>query len=306
MAKRILITGSEGNIGKVLVPYVKNVPNYNYVLRLGRRKIYADDYVLCDITNLNDLFIYFKEFKPDIIIHLSAMVSRVSCERSPATTINTNVVGTNNLIQLCKQYNARMIFFSTSEIYGNISGVLDESRKDICPNNLYGVSKLIGEQLIQYEMTNGLDAVIIRPFMLYNENEDFGANHSAMIRFAEALVKKEKITVHKHSCRSWMHVSDAVRVIYASLDGDVKLFNMGNPEIVETSKLARIMCDKLGLDYDKYVIEEDQPNKMTLSKLPALDRQNELGVDLEINLDKGIDLVLNKVKERIYAGNHNL
>ena len=57
-------------------------------------------------------------------------------------------------------------------------------------NNFYGLSKLLGEQIIDYEVKNfGLKAVILRPFMIYDEDEVIGEHRSAMIRFAFNLLK---------------------------------------------------------------------------------------------------------------------
>ena len=65
---------------------------------------------------------------------------------------------------------------------------MDEEISDPQPNNRYGLSKLLGEQLVEYEVrTNNLKAVSLRPFMMYDENEDLGDHRSAMIRFASSF-----------------------------------------------------------------------------------------------------------------------
>jgi nucleoside-diphosphate-sugar epimerase len=68
------------------------------------------------------------------------------------------------------------------------------------PNNRYGLTKLLGEQLVDYEVAqHGLRAVTLRPFMIYDENEDFGDHRSAMIRFAHDLARGRPIQVHRGS-----------------------------------------------------------------------------------------------------------
>jgi nucleoside-diphosphate-sugar epimerase len=292
---KILVTGSEGNIGSRLVPYLES--NGEEVWSLDIKQKYDPKYILCDINNLSRL--YQTDITPDVVIHLAAMVSRVTCEDSPELTIQTNVAGTNNIIQYCKHVGAKLIYFSTSEIYGNTFGVLHEDRQEIRPNNLYGQSKWIGEQLVRYERTNGLKATIVRPFMFYDENETFGTNRSAMIRFAESLVKGEKITVHKDSNRSWMHISDAVKVITEICYRDIDTINIGNPEVIKTSELAKHMCLLLSLDYDKYVEEIGLPDKMTLRKEPGLALQESLGMPTLMGIRTGIALVLQKVQQRL-------
>ena len=201
---KILVIGSEGNVGKELVPYLKK---FHDVFRVDMVQSYDADYMIADIKNTNDLSIVFKKFQPEIVFNLAAMVSRVTCEKSKCLTVDTNLSGVMNVAQLCKTYKSKLIYFSTSEVYGNLDGYLKEDRQ--CnPNNFYGLTKYLGEFIINYERLNGLNALIVRPFMFYSELENFGTNRSAMIRFAENLYRKEKIEVHIGAKRSWLHMSN--------------------------------------------------------------------------------------------------
>ena len=130
-------------------------------------------------------------------------------------------------------------------MYGNIEGVKDEERVDIKPNNVYGLTKLMGERLVEYYVDD-LEAVIVRPFMLYHEDECFGDNRSAMIRFVKALVNREMIIVHKGSTRSWLHMDDAVVIFERLLRHSGVTVNVGYPEVVATETLAGMMCEMMG------------------------------------------------------------
>lgn len=296
---KILVTGSEGNIGQVLVPYLKS--QGHDVFGIDHQQRFKDDYKTVDINNGADLINTFYGFMPDVIFHMAAMVSRVTCEQSPTTTVKTNLYGTENIIQLSKQVGAKLIFFSTSEVYGNIGGILSEDRTDLQPNNFYGLSKLIGEQLVQYEVSNGLNAIIVRPFMFYHEDETFGDHRSAMIRFITSLLKKEKIVVHTGSLRSWMHLDDAVVVLenLCYISG-FQLLNIGSNCVYSMERVARIICDQLNLKYEDYIIELPLPDKMTLQKIPSVERQYELTDYLcKITIEEGIARVIARVKEKI-------
>ena len=105
--------------------------------------------------------------------------------RPASLAIATNLAGINNVLQLCKRAEARCVFFSSSEVYGPQLRPMDDSRSVPQPNNRYGLSKWLGEQLVEYEVrTSGLRAVTLRPCMIYDEDEDVGEHRSAMIRFA--------------------------------------------------------------------------------------------------------------------------
>lgn len=296
---KILITGGDGNIGKVLIPYLKSKGHTVFCIDIQQK--FEDGYRTVDINNGADIISAFYEFQPEVVFHMAAMVSRVTCEYSPVTTIKTNVCGTENVIQLCKQVGAKLIFFSTSEVYGNIGGILSEDRTDLRPNNIYGLSKLMAEQLVEYEVSNGLKAVIVRPFMFYHEDETFGNHRSAMIRFVYSLLRHEKITVHKGAHRSWMHLDDAVVVLekLCYLNKFV-ILNIGCAEEHSMEFMARRICEKLNLTYEDYIIETELPDKMTLTKTSDFTLQEKLvGHTCTISLDEGIDRVIINVTERL-------
>lgn len=297
---KILVTGSEGNIGKVLVPYLESQGHTVFGIDIVQKV--DEHYQVVDINSPLDMLTIFRQFKPEVVYHMAAMVSRVTCEKSQAITMQTNLVGTNNVIQLCLQYQTKLIFFSTSEVYGNIEGELDEDRTDLKPNNFYGLSKLMGESLVHYAVSMGLHAIIVRPFMFYHENETLGAHRSAMIRFVECLLRQEKIVVHKNSSRSWMHLEDGVdvleRLLYVTQNCTI---NIGSPNNISVSLLASYICKQLDLDYSSYVEEVDLPERMTLHKDPVLVRQIQLTryTACKVPIEEGIERVITSVKSRL-------
>jgi nucleoside-diphosphate-sugar epimerase len=242
---KALVIGSEGNIG---VPLVKHLRANGYqVLETDIRPAWRGDYLMADMNFPVDLLPAF-DWKPDVVFMLSAMVSRVTCEQASSLAISTNLSGINNVLQLCKRVNAMTVFFSTSEVYGPECELMDEAISNPRPNNRYGLSKLLGEQLVEYEVrTHGLRAVSLRPFMMYDEEEDLGDHRSAMIRFATNLALGRPIEVHQGSARGWLHVSDAVRAIEAAAHvKDYSVINIGHPEILSIAEMAEMVRAELG------------------------------------------------------------
>lgn len=295
---KILVTGSEGCIGSCLVAYLESMGHD--VLCVDIVQKYRNNYILSNILNLSDAEDKIIEFNPTVIYHLAAMVSRITCEKSKNTTIQTNVIGTHNIIQLSKLLSAKLINFSTSEVYGN-QNINMEENIELKPNNMYGISKFMAEQLVKYESeSNGLKFINVRPFMIYDENEMMGTNRSMMIRLAEYIVKDIPITIHKESCRTWLHISDAV-ILFEKLlyvHGNITI-NIGNTDSILTENLAKLMCEYAGkpntpITYTKL------PSKMTLKKTASFDLQKKLLSHIpEVSLEQGIKLVLDKVKKRI-------
>jgi nucleoside-diphosphate-sugar epimerase len=298
---KALVIGSEGNIG---VPLVRHLRSKGYdVLESDIRPAWREGYLMADINNPIDLLPAF-DWKPDVVFMLSAMVSRVTCEQASSLAIATNLGGVNNVLQLCRRVNAMTVFFSTSEVYGPNCPEMDEAISNPQPNNRYGLSKLLGEQLVEYEVrTHGMRAVSLRPFMMYDEEEDLGDHRSAMIRFATNLALGREIEVHRGSMRGWLHVSDAVRAIEAAAHvKEYSVVNIGHPDILPIDTLAEMIRADLGAD-PALVKVNDLPSRMTLIKRPKLDRQRDiLGIVPAVNLAEGVARVCRRTRERLAAG----
>lgn len=293
-----LVIGSEGNIGKPLVRTLRN--SGIRTLEIDIRPGWRPDFLVADINHPLDLLPAFDE-KPDVVFLLSAMVSRVTCEQASSLAIATNLAGVNNVIQLTKRLGAKLVFFSTSEVYGPEVETMDEDLPDPKPNNRYGLSKLLGERLVSYEVDQcGLAAVTLRPFMMYDEFEDLGDHRSAMIRFAQNLAMGKAIEVHEGAARGWLHVSDAIRSIMAAAYHDsYGIFNIGHPEIVSVLHLAHMIRDELGAPDDLITVKKI-PKQMTLVKRPTLHRmQDVLGVTPSVSLEEGVSRVCTQIRKRL-------
>ncbi|GLS27658.1 NAD-dependent epimerase/dehydratase family protein [Marinibactrum halimedae] len=295
---KVLVIGSQGNVGHALVKHLKNT-GHN-VTECDWHPGYRPNYYQADITMPLDLLKVYDCVKPDVVYHLAAMVSRVTCEAAPSLAVTTNLVGVQNVAELCKKFQAKMIYFSTSEVYGNQPEELVEETTIPQPNNRYGLTKYLGEKLVEYEVKNhGLKAVTVRPFMFYHEDETHGDHRSAMIRFIEHLSKKEKIDVHLGSERAWLHLDDAVNALEALMHIDeYRIFNIGHSEYVKTEQVAELIAKELGVKLEDYANFIQLPEKMTLIKRPNTTlMETLLGVTPQISLEQGIKRVIAKFKQ---------
>jgi nucleoside-diphosphate-sugar epimerase len=284
---RALVIGSEGNIGTRLVAHLRSLEYevYEADIRPGWRPNYFN----ADINHPLDLLPAF-DTRPDVVFLLAAAVGRIVCEDAPSLAITTNLAGIENVLQLCRRTGSMCVYFSTSEVYGNHCNPMDDVSSTPCPNNRYGLSKWLAEQLVEYEVRNGgLRAVSLRPCMIYDEEEDMGDHRSAMVRFAANLARGRPIEVHAGSARGWLHVLDAVRAIEAaSRVTEYTAINIGNPEVVPMLDLAEMMRRELDADPTLIHVVE-LPARMTLIKRPSLHRQRTLlGIEPEISLAEGV------------------
>lgn len=295
--QQALVIGSEGNIGKPLVRHLRELGTSVHECDL--KPAWRGDYTVADINAPIDLLGAF-DCRPDTVFMLAGMVSRVTCEQSGALAVQTNLAGLQNVIELTKRAGARLVYMSTSEVYGPDLDVMDEAAEPR-PNNRYGLTKLLGEKLVEYEVEqHGLSAVTLRPFMMYDEFEDLGDHRSAMIRFATNLAEGRAIEVHRGTARGWLHASDAVRAIAAAARHDeYDVINIGHPDIREISELAWMVLGALDAD-PALVREVDLPERMTSRKRPTLARMRDrLGITPSVSLEDGVARVCRVARERV-------
>jgi nucleoside-diphosphate-sugar epimerase len=300
---RALVIGSEGNIGKPLVSYLKSM-GYA-VLESDIRPRLRPGYLVADITHPLDLLPAF-DWGPDVVFLLAAVVGRTTAEQAGSLALATNVAGINNVLQLCKRAECTCVFISTSEIYGPASESMDETAVPR-PANRYGLSKWLAEQVVDYEVrTSGLRAVTVRPCMVYDEMEVVGEHRSAMIRFAASLASGRPIEVHRGSARGWLHVSDAVRAIETA--GHVErptVINIGHPEVVPMIELAEMIRLELGADRN-LIRSVPIPSQITLVKRPSLERQRLLlGFEPHMPLQEGVRRVCAVQRGLAFPGAQN-
>jgi nucleoside-diphosphate-sugar epimerase len=276
---KILVIGSEGTIGSELVPYLKENENFS-IKRADRIRMRADDYEMVDISHYETLELAF-EPSPDIVIHLASEVSRETSEHLPNISIESNVIGTMNVIKLCLEHNAKLVFAGTSEEYRG--AYFDEVpiREDTPPGQqqgVYGLTKWMAEELIEYcHRRHGLNAVIIRLFMCYGPGEMPSPYRSVISRFIDWARRGEPLHVHKGGERSWCYIDDVVEGIVSATkyeDETFSIFNIGRDEPWDMVSVAREIIRMTDSASD--IILERAPSGITLVKRGDFSRAEEL------------------------------
>lgn len=269
---RALIIGVRGNVGRWLKRHC--ISQGDLVMGVDIKHGIGDDYQTADINDAAGLVGIFQRFKPQVVYSLAAVVSRVVTEQARSLAVRTNLSGAFDVARLCNEYGSLLVHFSTSEVYGNTEAQTEDSTPR--PNNFYGLTKYLCEDLIKYECNAaGLRAVILRPFMLYCEDEDRGDHRSCMVRFATDLAHDKPITVHVGAKRGWLHMSDAARIIRNSswcASEKCPIFNVGHPDIHSIQDLAEMIAIELKKPF-ALIKSQEIPDRMTLIKYPDLSQQ---------------------------------
>ncbi len=133
-SKLIVVTGGSGRFGSALQKY-KSI-NKKYLFP-SRKEL--------NILNINSIRKYLKKKKPKILLHLAALSRPMKIhEKKIAQSIKLNIIGTSNIVNICSEFNIKVIYFSTNYVYPNKKGYYKET-DPVYPINNYAWSKLGGE-----------------------------------------------------------------------------------------------------------------------------------------------------------------
>ena len=136
--KKIVFTGGSGKFGEIFKKFHAN-----------KKNIYFPSSKIFNITNLNKMERFIRRIRPKFIIHTAAVSRPMKLhEKNIQKSINTNIIGTSNLVNLCQKYKIKLIYFSTNYIYPFKKGSYKEDHP-ILPINNYAWSKLGGECAVQ-------------------------------------------------------------------------------------------------------------------------------------------------------------
>ncbi len=158
----------------------------------------------------------------------------------PLATADVNTVGTRLLLERARRDGARLLFASTSEVYGDptIHPQPEDYRGNVSPTGpraVYDEAKRFGETLVAaYWREFGLDGRIVRLFNTYGERMD-PEDGRVIVNFAMQALRGEPLTIYGDGTqtRSFCYVGDTVRGIVAAMeapDGAGEVFNLGNPD----------------------------------------------------------------------------
>jgi nucleoside-diphosphate-sugar epimerase len=294
---KVVVTGGAGFIGQHLCFELEQAGHEVVVIDLKLSRWH-------DLRFPEIVEAQFKEHQDaDICIHLAAKVGRLFGEDDPMETITDNVGMTALVAQQCGHHGIRLAYASTSEVYGdNGEALCDEIEGPFTlPHNLYGISKLFGEDVCAHYALDGL--TVFRFSMPYGPGLPAGRGRAAIINMLHQALHGKKIPVHRGAERSWCYVTDVVRaarLILEETEGGA--FNVGrDDDSVSMEWVAGISCMLTGAELSlvEYV---DPPAMQTVVKRLSTERIRQLGWEPEIDLEEGMRRTLEWVKTLDEAG----
>lgn len=263
---KIAVTGGAGFIGSNFVHYMlKRYPQYAVICidsltYAGNPEnlaavMHEPNFCFCkaDITDRSAVFRIFEEKHPDIVVNFAAESHVDRSIEDPGIFLNTNIIGTQNIMDACRAYGIRRFHqVSTDEVYGDLPldrcDLLFSENSPIRASSPYSASKAGADLLVQaYHRTYGLPVTISRC-----------SNNYGPYQFPEKLIplmiinalndKPLPVYGSGANIRDWLYVDDHCRaidlIIHGGTDGEV--YNIGGHNEMKNIDIVRMICRALG------------------------------------------------------------
>ena len=288
----ILIAGGLGTLGKVLVEKLRNKGHKVHHIDLHHH--HDHDYTRCDIASSQQLARVFDSHDFDIVYNLAAEFGRWNGEDYYDKVWMTNVIGLKNIIRIQERKKFKLVFFSSSEVYGDWSGVMSEDvmdKHEIRQLNDYAISKWVGEnQCLNSAAMFGTETVRVRLFNIYGPGELYSPYRSAICKFIYHALHRIPYTVYLNHHRTSLFVDDACDTL-ANICGNFipgEVYNIGGTEYHDMKSVSDMIL-RLAKRSDNIVTYHDFEAFTTQNKIVDITKATrDLSHQATINLEEGL------------------
>tara|TARA_B100001105_G_scaffold45862_1_gene33942 strand:+ start:224 stop:1144 length:921 start_codon:yes stop_codon:yes gene_type:complete len=253
---KILVTGGAGFIGSHIVEYlVQRGDNVIVLDNLSNGKMQNISKVSDDINFVNgDVRDYnlVEQLVKDVdgVFHEAALVSVPESFKMQNEYFDVNVNGTENILKLAKEYGFKIVYASSSSVYGNPKSVPIKENDDRNPLNPYAKTKLEDELLAEKYSEMGVHIIGLRYFNIFGRRQS--KEYAGVIKLFLEKIQQNKAPIINgdgSQTRDFVYVEDVVKANILAMDSNIKykFLNVGTGFSISILDLANICIEASGL-----------------------------------------------------------
>jgi len=253
---KILVTGGAGFIGSHIVEYlVQRGDNVIVLDNLSNGKMQnmskvSDDinFVNGDVRDYNLVEQLVKDV--DSVFHEAALVSVPESFKMQNEYFDVNVNGTENILKLAKEYGFKIVYASSSSVYGNPKSVPIKEDDDRNPLNPYAKTKLEDELLAEKYSEMGVHIIGLRYFNIFGRRQS--KEYAGVIKLFLKKIQQNKAPIINgdgSQTRDFVYVEDVVKANILAMDSNIKykFLNVGTGFSISILDLANACIEASGL-----------------------------------------------------------
>tara|TARA_B110000495_G_C22715173_1_gene420363 strand:- start:39 stop:716 length:678 start_codon:yes stop_codon:yes gene_type:complete len=221
----------------------------------------------------------------DLVIHLAAKTDVINSVNNPDDTFETNVKGTQNILDSCNFNNiSKIIAISSAAIYKNSVNSVDEA-STAKPLSPYGQSKLDMENII---IKSKINYVILRLFNVYGN----GQKHGVIVNFKKNISENKPLIIFGDgtSIRDFIHIDDVIDGVILSIESESGIYNIASGTGTRISNLAKLLVQISGKN-SEIIYKSARTGEIIYSVADITKSQTELSFSPKISLINGLNLL---------------
>lgn len=313
--KKVLVTGAAGFIGSRLVQrLVESGAQVSVFIRYTSRPEFGNLTFLSPEVfhqieiirgDLEDHAAVVKAIvEVDFVFHMGALISIPYSYVHPVETIRTNILGTLNVLEACRQRKVKLVHTSTSEVYGSALRVPIDEDHPLQAQSPYSASKIGADKLVEsYYRSFDVQSVTVRPFNTYGPGQSNRAVIPTII--TQALTSRQIHLGNLSTRRDFTYLDDTVEgFIKAASVGkwDGQVYNLGTGYEVTIGDVAQKIFDYLQIQPEIIIDQERmRPEKSEVLRLVSdnTKARQELGWEPQVELGEGLAATIEWVKSHL-------
>ena len=258
---KILVTGANGQLGYDVIRRLEVLSGE--VENLEFTGVDIKDF---DLTDDEETWNYIIDYRPDVLIHCAAYTAVDRAEEEREICAKVNVTGTENIVRVCKEIDAKMVYISTDYVFSSNGDIPYEIDDEKNPVNYYGETKLQGEKIVRE---------LLNKYFIIRTSWAFGINGNNFVKtMLKLATQRDSINVVEDQVGSPTYTVDLAVLLCDMINtekyGIYHATNEGNCSWYEFAceifRIARVDVEVNLVTSEEYITKAKRSKNSRLSK----------------------------------------